>query len=307
MAFWKVTFFFNWGKYGWTENYYALGEGSTPAAEEANLLVDITEAALLRRKFLSEACSLEAIRAEEVDTDSGKALRSGRSALGFADFGAGGGMANGTPAAPQLGWIVNLYSGGIFGRDSRRVFRGIPRDWVGVAATLPASTPPPVELIAAWRQFFDWITGRPVGGKTTKSDWGFFSQEYTLNPGVFEMITAVAINEEGGIRRWELTVPSNSQFGPNTKVRVYGKTTCGIRGLIGDHRVKDRIALNGVILWTTVCDDCIIEYKGNLSMRGIVSTFVGYTDFAAERVAKRDTGGAFFVSRGRASAKECCR
>lgn len=272
MAIFQLTFIFNAGRQGWSELFYVDRETGAEASASANAV------GAKRKALIGKGTILEAIRVSNVDVFSDS----------FVDFSVGN-----TPSPftadlvrdnPSNGWLVRCEAGTLYRRSMW--LRGIPDVWIRFDSTdfRPIIDPGLLSNFDSWA-----AKAVTEGFKMRAFDKG------VANPR--KQITDLLFDGANGVIR--VTVPghgysTNDQVHISTPKGQNAKQAKGVWSVMApttntfDIRPKSGTVFLGPIIYT----------GSGLSHRQqfIYPTLNGYY---LTRPAKKDTGSAFFVPRGR--------
>jgi hypothetical protein len=316
--FLKGTLFFNFGRWGWSESFYAQVVGGTdPIGDMARAMQDIN---LIRRNALSETCTLEGMRVEFV---SGTNI--GQSEPYFQPaFNLGSGIANAACSNPWNMWILREFdqSGVIHGT---RPIRGSPdADYTGYtagSALLKAGPPPRITALvkALSSKLGIGITG-PSGGAVIFCLPGYNRNTAAAPPGSpFSPIQTITTTTLSVTNRLIFTViPGDVNISTNSTILVRAKRQRCVRGVSGPARVESAPILNGVQTITTTKLFCCPGVELGLitgTLRNRLQAYYQYRynpnnpqnpdALKAIRAANKKTGKTFFGTVGRQSSR-CC-
>lgn len=268
MPTYKTTWIFNQSRYGWTESWYFDQPNPEYALEIAKKL------AIKRTDLLANNVLLEYIRISDIDVLSDSLV------FGIQKWGTRDQPRGDTP------WNA-IYCRVEAGSAYRRQMwlRGIPDDWIQLEASNPADNPIDPTLQAAFNAFRSALTNNAFKLKVISKDIG----DVTERP-----VTALGQNGSGQIVF--SAVGLTSQPGDEFRSKKWSG--------------PDKKQLNGVFKVVTNTGAAVTIAKKYTDLTApdedsggkLVARIVKYkdiTDAKIMRVAKRNTGRAFFVQAGR--------
>jgi len=272
MPYIKTTFIFNSGRNGWTESWYQDGSQLSGARQPA-----LTVAAK-RDNLVGIGGTLEAIRNTTVDKPKKSVV-----------FASGLPIGTDPPNAdtPWNGILARVYSTN--GDYSRNVYLRCPVDgWINRLAN-GTFNPNATNALPAFTAFISALTG---------AAFRFSARDKTGDGGTLRTVTQ--FEKDGATNRLKANVVG-STIGPGGYVTFSEVTGLGAKAFTkGKHKVKSN---TGTVVETeTIIPADIFPTSwspGKLRDYLITYPLVGTGEIL--RVTKRDTGRAFFVTRGRRS------
>jgi hypothetical protein len=288
----KVVFFFNQDRWGWTETYYLniLQGYLSEALSMAKTLADV------RVPMLSKSCVFEAIRVSDLDNPRSSILSYYRNP-------------NITPntLSEQEPWeagLVDLTASQTIPfpyRFSRKLMlRGLPLAWNNWSSADPLAPPINPLFNSVFLNFIGVLTN--AGG--TISLWSMLVLDRTPTVNKRVPITAVATQSQGGY--FQVTTDNSSPFFLGQKIHVYGASGPGTLGLNGDGVI---IAVGAAGTYTIsrkqACSSATVQLLTATTMASKFKFLIPISEGQFDRFVKRDTGRAFFGTRGRQSGVRC--
>jgi hypothetical protein len=271
----KVTFVFNDGRQGWSETWYlgAIVDLGTAAARAATLGV-------ARRELLARGVSLEYIRTSDEAVLGDSLVSITRAAV------AGGTVAGGlAPDTPYNAILVRAQAGALYRRQVW--LRGIPDDWIRRNATDPPFYQAPGQQVAL-ASFLLELTKAPA----------FAIRAIAKEAGVTVPRRVNGVTFNGATGRYVLDVGAHG-FANNDQVRVRAAKPASAAALNGVFGLTG-VTGTTVEITPSPADGGIVGYlAGSASIAKRVIAYYPINFGVAVRYAKRATGRAFFVPRGR--------
>lgn len=275
MPAYRATMIFNWGRYGWTETWY-LTAGDITLAQRR-----MSAPATTRSHLLGAGALLEAVRIS--DTAIG-----GDSLLVGSD-----GTWKSDDAAADAPWNAILARVEATDKHRRQMWlRGVPDSWIGLDPVTKKNTMP-AKARQAFQAFLAAVMEAPsplqlqVYNKQGQGGTGVAITAQVLDVAsgytTFSVANSTAeVGEKALMKRWK---------GPDKK--TLNKTY---------HVVKKDATTVTLSLPFVLIPTPGANFGGLLFPRN--PTYTNVTDGIILRVNKRNTGRAFFVSRGRRSNKQ---
>lgn len=273
MPTYKATFVFNQGRLGWSESWYLEQSNSDFALAQAGSL------AALRQKLLASGVNLEYIRVSDVaiagDANVKLIDEWGTTQIDGAD-------------TPWNAIYVRIQAGDQYRRQMW--LRGVPDAWIAPTLGNPASNVWPGALTSALDKFVAKLKNVPFKLKVISKDTGDIVEK-----------DITSITEDGSHRI------------------VFG--IAGLTGAVNDtFRVKkfsgpDKAQLNGVYTIVSNSGTAVVvpkkyadlesppEDSGGKAVARVIK-YKDITDGTLIRLAKRNTGRAFFAPAGRRRARK---
>lgn len=291
----KVVFFFGQGKWGWTETYYWSASSTTLAQAQA---AAITLAAS-RSQLLGLGATLEAIR---ISDTTGKA----RPILDTT------GVWNSTPgsigsfvSSPWTALLIGISAGNPNTTTYKRsiMLRGVSAEestWNSLQPTNPTLMPRIKNKLTAFLR----ILGA-TSSSGNPSAWCIQGnqRDTTENP----KIPVTVIEVETLTNRFIVGLAGVPAVGfkQGTQIVVSGSKGEGTKGLNGRAYIAAISGVNYTLTSVQRCPNETVEFKGNVQAQAVVPTYAPIYAGNFERYVSRDTGRAFFVTRGRRSSPRC--
>jgi hypothetical protein len=268
----KATLLFNAGRQGWSETWYREGDELTVAMKH------FKERYLpLRKALLGSGAFVEGIRCS-IEGEPGHSRLEVDPVEGF-ELEA---QPNFMRDKPWNGWLILIQAQNLHRRSF--VLRGMPDTWIEVDAAKNKAFPS-----AAFKRAFEKWANEIIDGEYKMK---VLSKDPATAPLV--EITGVFPQQLGATR----VQVAGGAFQIGEYVRMSGFDMPQLRFLNGVHRVI-KIDVNGLHFNIPLPQGADALYLGGASMRKQVTTYVDISDATMIRAAKRDTGRAFFVPRGR--------
>lgn len=288
MAISKVSFIFNVGRNGWTEQYYYSGNANPNDVYDDAKQFAVKRAELLTRVVQPDAPGapvadylIEAIRVSRVPATSPGRLFSGSGLPILAPLG--------NPQFADRDNVVFAYGYSAGGTVSRRLeFRGVPSAWVNGNLNNRRG-PFSAALQNAFNVFKLFLQLNP--------QWGMYFQ----NPTGEVNITGMTTNGDGQL---VITAPG-LVTGVNQYVVLRGIRGDGTTRLGGRARVIAVGTGNTFTLSTVKCSRCEFRFDslGKVAPQNMV--FTPFSDLVLSGFGNRKIGRAFFLTLGR--QRKCCK
>ncbi len=289
----KVVFFFNYSQWGWTETYYYnRSTGGIPEAETAAFNL-----AAARRPLLSNNANLVAVRVSDMGSKES-------STLNFSGF--GNQYNSALPGQePWQSLLCLAYAkdtpGNIYHRTL--MLRGLPLAWNGWSSTDSVTSIFSPALLQALSGFFTVLTtiNANIGGT-----WCIRAAGLANALNVQIPVQSVALVQPGSFYSVQVSPGATPTFAFGQKIHLSKFKGYAIGGLLGDHYINVPPVAG---LYTLSARQCgapsppIITTPGVIYGKNTALLPIYYA--APERFVKRDTGRAFFGTRGRASSRAC--
>lgn len=295
----KVNLFVNVGEWGFAETYYLKGPTSTATAlAQARIL------AAARRPLLGADATLVAARVSDVgDGTSVRAEITNVTGVSFAGDIAG----ENNPEKVGGPWQAILGRMESSGGSQRRPFmlRGLPKSWYKWDSLDNAVMP---DWDAGFNDAFqEWAN--VLTGINTISPWCIRYRQKSV--GVNPLVAVSVVDTDNTYNQWKLTV-KNADVGtilPGDRVQVRGAKGFGLQGLNGQAWVLSATAIGSTTDWILSTRGGCIGQRPVVVKRPTVQKvsydYANITKVEYERYSSRDTGRAFFGTRGRQSKKVC--
>lgn len=295
----KVTQFFGAGKWGWSESYYLNmnpADGSSAAVSGV-----VSGLNLARRKGLAQSYTLEAVRIESVTNPARDA------ALWFApDLSLGAGQIPGELYAPVwMGWLCDLGTADSVIRD-KRIYRGWSTAEINGWSPFSLPTSRPAKVTAFTNAMREVLTVPTAVENGFVGRWAMKSFIRTAPEAPTLPIATVTIDVNGFMQVKVVSTTFPIARGDTLIVRL--KRNRCVRGASGRWAVID-VLRDGTSTTMTlnhkICCPPASLFVLTGTAQPLVIGYYGYGYMTSERVVKRDTGRAFFVTRGLQRGK-CC-
>lgn len=295
----RLTFKFNMGRWGWTENLmvYATGDGGfNPEQAIVEYMAEVNDR---RKTVLSNQAAIVAA-SFSVDNQRQDADERVDPAYGF-----GPGLKSGTASPVYLGW--RMRSEDVTNQvKANLLYRGFPDSLVANFANWAPGQAVPPEVRTFAGRMNTLLTAPFAGtGATLRACTKSRQRDPNVNPEV--RILAMRVDDDGF-----LVIKHGSDLGIITrgdKLKVTLDRQQCLKGISGTYVVLDDIPVTGGFEATLRFKPCCASEAvatGIGTVQKIVSIYVPIAGYKIISPMKRDTGGAFFVGRGRSSTR-CCR
>lgn len=310
----KVTFFFGFKKWGWTETLYWTSDTADIEACED----DARTLALARRRFLGQMASLEAVRIDGCDA-TGQTFFIGVCEIKFGSSGAGNGGLTGACLNPWLAYATRFYT-----RDrlyaANFFFRGIPADYLCFNSSHRVPFPTPDKLLTPMKTWAALVTKNkdPFGGgvalvgskyqglDTPVGTWSIRANEKadflepTVGRGGARQVKEVALDPSG---YFTIVMDYPVVFSLATKVHLHGFKGDGLQNLNGDAVVTSNATNPMVLNKQQMPSGCTIKYDGRGVVWKLKTAIFPPTNGTLSRPIRRATGLTHFGTKGGDTSK----
>lgn len=288
----KVTMFMGTERWGWTETYYFRLADSIWGSVLARAVLLCNR----RIALLSKDCKMEAVRVSDIAVN-------GASQVAYADKFDSNAYSQYTMESPWAAMLGNLVS--IFGDYKRPILlRGLPETWVQWAKANPVTPTWPATMETPWNNFVAEL----VGDITDANGWCIRARPKGGDAPVHVDIMSAAISTVSPLGYYQVTPAIEDVFLLGNKVHVWNAKGKNATGLTGDATVLRVLPEGELILSrrpTCPVDSVTVQLSTVPTMSHIEHTLQRIGSANRERIVKRDTGRAFFGTRGRQSVQTC--
>lgn len=311
MAVFKAQIFINQGKWGWSETYWVTSgtSGSSGNPNNASGTFALAETAINRLinkrvTLMNPANEVQGYRLTMLDADLVTPVATTLVQTNFAPTGTFGTVNIG----PWMG-VTTTVKNAADTYQQTRILRGL--DDTSFTFNKNGSgkdiTPAWLALYTSWNKFLTnqtaqiaslqgWSYGAVVNNKDKTA-----RKIGAVTVVTFDPTTGQAILTVTQLGTFPLPV-----FAPGDRVRVAKLKGVGVHGLGGETViVKAGVGSAYTIAKLPRCPGLIAILTNPGIIYNHPKIFVQYGDWETGRIIKRDTGKAFFVTRGRASGVKC--
>jgi hypothetical protein len=299
----KATVFFNGNRWGWTESVYLHTTGDVNDLAQADLFSFCRRYAQIRRQMLHRSYSVEAIRTSDADTDADSRMQYAP------DLGLGAGLKTTAPFQqpdPSRGLFYRTFDASSTISDVR-ILRGLPAEWDdatienGAFVAAYAS-----ELSNLTDQLFFLMTGRDFtaqAGTLTPC-----TRSYDVRPEVQQVNDIASVTQDELRRLVVIVTGANINYAVGQRVHLSVQRDPLIRGISGEATIVDREVVAGNTRLTLnrsagSAGERLAILRGTLSKREVA--YYAIRECVRNRLGNRNTGRAFFGTRGRRPNKRC--
>lgn len=270
----KVTYIFNFGRNGWSETWY---QATSDNLDQVMILA--RQVATKRAALLAKGASLEAIRVSDEQVSGDSILETTPNKLATTE------ASTKDPDTAWNCWLGRATSGSLYRRSVW--FRGAPDEWIIWDPTTLKFAPVPTFAKAV--ADFEAILVKNV-----------FAIKALGKELAFSPITKISKIEEGVGGKYKITATAHG-FVNTDSVRVYGVKGDNISDVNGVWEVFNATA-DTFEIPLNVSVGFLYKGGGKVRVRKYKYPQIDFLEYV--RAAKRDTGRAFFVTRGRSAVRK---
>jgi len=286
----KIVFFFNQGRWGWTETYYWTAPGGTIQAAKA----DAYKLAEARLPLLNSNCKLEALRVgDQAVNGAGDLVFTGPSNVA---------QPGGAAQEPWEALLIDLTATGLPAILYHRkvMLRGLPASWNTWTNAAPIQGPANPFLLNSLTGY-----GRVLRNLQPGLQGRFAIRASNKNVAVSPRtpIVGASLVQPGGY--FVVTPAAGPTWAIGQRVHVSKAKGPGTRGMNADAYIT---AINGGALTLSsrqTCPSTTVSLEGAAVIYPRNYVYPAITTLSADRFVKRDTGRSFFGTRGRQSSAKC--